>query len=200
MSWKIHIIEPIRSRVLAFHAGGSSPFLSHSILLHCPWRFGRASACAMTFGMPQNADQRAIILSAPPSEWACSVPSFATCRSGPCGPYCAAVLVSTVSWAVLVFLFEMAARHRTLVDSNCLFRIINFRCCRKSFCGYMNFPIEKNRQNTEHKAVEKYGAGETEIQLAYSLRSTHRIAGFWTKTPTYTAANSLASRFIILTN
>ncbi|MHA6689589.1 polysaccharide biosynthesis protein [Devosia sp. A449] len=90
-----------------------------------------------------------------------------------------AMLAVTVAWVLLVFLSQMASRFVVPRSVPVIFfGIGTFIVAGSRFAAKWIFLPKRDRQNADHKAIVIYGAGEAGMQLAQSLRSTHRIVGF----------------------
>lgn len=180
------MIERIRSRVLALPRRWKQSVLVAFDFVALSFALWASFSLRYDFWYaPQSTDQWAIILSAP----ALAVPIFirmglyrAVVRYLPeraLWTILRAVLISTVAWVVLVFLSEMAGRGVVPRSVPIIyFGLGTFIVAGSRFAAKWVFLSRSTRQNTEHKAILIYGAGEAGIQLAHSLRSTHRIAGF----------------------
>lgn len=95
-----------------------------------------------------------------------------------------AMLAATVAWVLLVFLSQMASRFVVPRSVPVIFfGIGSFIVAGSRFAAKWIFLPRRDRQNADHKAIVIYGAGEAGMQLAQSLRSTHRIVGFLDDNP-----------------
>lgn len=95
-----------------------------------------------------------------------------------------AMLAVSVAWVLLVFLSQMAIRFTVPRSVPIIFfGIGTFIIAGSRFAASWIFLPKRDRQRADHKAVVIYGAGETGMQLAQSLRSTHRIVGFLDDNP-----------------
>lgn len=95
-----------------------------------------------------------------------------------------AMLAASVAWVLLVFLSQMAIRFTVPRSVPIIFfGLGTFIIAGSRFAASWAFLPKRDRQRADHKAVVIYGAGETGMQLAQSLRSTHRIVGFLDDNP-----------------
>lgn len=139
---------------------------------------------------PQDLDQWMIVLSAP----LVAIPIFirlglyrAVVRYLPeraLWTILQAMLLATVGWVVLVFLSEMAGRNVVPRSVPILyFGIGTFILAGSRFLAKWIFLSQSARYRSDHKAILVYGAGDAGVQLAQSLRSTHKIVGFLDDNP-----------------
>lgn len=139
---------------------------------------------------PRNADQWAIVLSGP----LVAVPAFirlglyrAVVRYLPeraMWTILQAMALATVLWVLLVFLSEMAGRGIVPRSIPIIYFVIGtFVVAGSRFIAKWVFLPRSKMQPSTHKAVIIYGAGEAGVQLAHSLRSTHRVVGFLDDNP-----------------
>lgn len=178
------MIERVRAHVLALPRWGklaitiTVDFIGLSIAL---W----ASYCIRNdnWYIPRSLDEWAVIASAP----LVTIPIFIMA-----GMYRAivrylperavwtilqAMALGTAAWVVLVFLTEMAWRGLVPRSVPLIYLALGtFIICGSRFAAKWIFLPRAHR--SLHKAVLIYGAGEAGLQLAQSLRSTHRIVGF----------------------
>lgn len=141
--------------------------------------------------VPQSLDQWALILSAP----IIAIPIFirmglyrAVVRYLPeraIWTMLQAMLVAAITWVFLVFLSsEMSGR--VIVPRSVpilYFGIGTFIVVGSRFAAKWAFLPWASRQAADRRGVVIYGAGEAGLQLAQSLRRTHRIAGFLDDSP-----------------
>lgn len=139
---------------------------------------------------PQNLDQWAVIVSAP----VIAIPIFvrtglyrAVVRYLPeraMWTILQAMLMATIIWVVVVFLSQMAVRFVVPRSVPMIyFGLGTFIVAGSRFAAKRIFLPALSQQSSERRAVVIYGAGEAGIQLAQSLRNTHRIAGFLDDNP-----------------
>jgi len=139
---------------------------------------------------PRNHDQWAIILSAP----IVAIPIFirmglyrTVVRYLPeraMWTILQAMLMATVAWVFLVFLSEMAGRGVVPRSVPIIyFGIGTFIVSGSRFAAKWLFLTRSTRRAADRKGVIIYGAGEAGIQLAQSLRPTHRVVGFMDDNP-----------------
>lgn len=139
---------------------------------------------------PANFDQWTFILSAP----LISIPVFirlglyrAVVRYLPeraMWTIFRAVLIATVAWLVLTFLSQMAVRTVIPRSVPIIFMgISTLLVAGGRFAAKWAILPTLKKQDVEHASVVIYGAGEAGMQLAQSLRSTHRIVGFLDDNP-----------------
>ena len=90
-----------------------------------------------------------------------------------------AVATATIAWVVLVFLSEMAGRGVVPRSVPIIyFGLATFIVAGGRFAAKWAILPRSRRVGSEHRAVVIYGAGDAGVQIAHSLRSTHRIVGF----------------------
>ena len=95
-----------------------------------------------------------------------------------------AMVIATFAWVVVVFLSQIAGRFVVPRSVPVIYLGLGtFVIAGSRFAAKWLFLPQFDRQLTSHKAVLVYGAGEAGIQIAHSLRSTHRIAGFLDDNP-----------------
>jgi FlaA1/EpsC-like NDP-sugar epimerase len=95
-----------------------------------------------------------------------------------------AMVISTITLILLAFLTQMVGRG--LVPRSVpiiYFGIGTFVVAGSRFAAKWLFIPKQERQKSDQKAVAIYGAGEAGMQLAQSLRSTHRIVAFLDDNP-----------------
>src|SRR5690606_11821180 len=95
-----------------------------------------------------------------------------------------AMLMATVAWVVLIFLAQMAGG--SVVPRSVpviYFGIGTFVIVGIRFAAKWLFLTTAAKRAADRKGVIIYGAGEAGIQLAQSLRSTHRVVGFLDDNP-----------------
>ena len=139
---------------------------------------------------PQTIDQWAVIFSAP----VVAIPIFI--RSGlyravvrylperAVWTMLQAMAMATIVWVLLVFLSEMAGRGVVPRSVPIIyFGLGTFLVAGSRFVAKWVFLSRRRRLGVEHKAVVIYGAGDAGVQLAHSLRSTHRVIGFLDDNP-----------------
>lgn len=140
--------------------------------------------------VPTNIDQWTIILSAP----LVTIPVFirlglyrAIVRYLPeraMWTILRAMILATVAWVVLVFLSQMAGRFVVPRSVPIIYLGIGtFVIAGSRFAAKWIFLPQFDSQLARQKAVVIYGAGDAGMQLAHSLRSTHRIVGFLDDNP-----------------
>ncbi|MDV3253799.1 polysaccharide biosynthesis protein [Devosia sp. BK] len=134
---------------------------------------------------PREIDQWAIILSAP----VVAIPIFirtglyrAIVRYLPekaMWTILRSMAFATLAWVGLVFISEMAGRGVVPRSVPVIFfGLGTFVVVGSRFVAKWIFLHGAKRLSADHKAVLIYGAGDAGMQLAQSLRSTHRIVGF----------------------
>ena len=134
---------------------------------------------------PQNLDQWAIIISAP----LVAIPVFirtglyrAVVRYLPeraLWTMLQAMFIATVAWVAVVFLSEMAGRGVVPRSVPIIyFGLGSFIIAGSRFTAKWIFLPASRRLSADNRGVVIYGAGDAGMQLAQSLRSTHRIVGF----------------------
>jgi FlaA1/EpsC-like NDP-sugar epimerase len=90
-----------------------------------------------------------------------------------------AMLLAVVVWVVLIFLSQIAFRIVVPRSVPIIYLGIGtFIIAGSRFAAKWAFLPQFDKKLIEQKAVVIYGAGDAGLQLAQSLRSTHRIAGF----------------------
>lgn len=90
-----------------------------------------------------------------------------------------AMLLVIVAWVVIVFLSQMAGRGVVPRSVPLIyFGLGTFFVAGSRYAAKWAFASKRYRHNGDHKSVVIYGAGESGMQLAHSLRSTHRVVGF----------------------
>ena len=95
-----------------------------------------------------------------------------------------AMVIASVVWVVLVFLSEMAGRGVVPRSTPLIyFGIGTFIVAGSRFAAKWLFVPKTKRHLADHKGVIIYGAGEAGMQLAQSLKSTHRIVAFIDDSP-----------------
>jgi FlaA1/EpsC-like NDP-sugar epimerase len=95
-----------------------------------------------------------------------------------------AMLLATTAWVVLAFLSQMIARVVIPRSVPIIYLGLGtFVIAGSRFAAKLVFIPSLYRQLAAHKAIVIYGAGDAGMQLALSLRSTHRIAGFLDDNP-----------------
>lgn len=95
-----------------------------------------------------------------------------------------AMVLATIAWVVLAFLSQMIGRAIIPRSVPIIYLGLGtFVIAGSRFAAKWVFIPDLDRQLTEQKAVVIYGAGDAGVQLAQSLRSTHRIAGFLDDNP-----------------
>lgn len=185
------MIEHIRSRVLALPRRWKQGILvgyDFAALSFALW----ASFCLRydNWYVPRSMDQWAIVFSAP----IVAIPIFirlglyrAVVRYLPeraMWTMLQAMVMSTIVWVVLVFLSEMAGRGVVPRSVPIIyFGIGTFIVSGSRFAAKRLFLTRSARRAADHKGVVVYGAGDAGIQLAQSLRNTHRVVGFLDDNP-----------------
>lgn len=95
-----------------------------------------------------------------------------------------AVLATTIAWVLLIFLSQMAVRFVVPRSVPIIFfGISTFMIAGSRFAAKWTFLPKRDRVKADQRAVVIYGAGEAGMQLAQSLRSTHRIVGYLDDNP-----------------
>jgi FlaA1/EpsC-like NDP-sugar epimerase len=95
-----------------------------------------------------------------------------------------AMLVATIAWVVLAFLSQVIGRFIIPRSVPIIYLGLGtFVVAGSRFAAKWIFIPDLGRQLMAHKAIVIYGAGDAGMQLAQSLRSTHRIAGFLDDNP-----------------
>lgn len=95
-----------------------------------------------------------------------------------------AMVIATIIWVVVVFLSQIAGRFVVPRSVPVIYLGLGtFMIAGSRFAAKWLFLPQLDRQLASQKAVLIYGAGEAGIQIAHSLRSTHRIAGFLDDNP-----------------
>ncbi|ODT65269.1 MAG: capsular biosynthesis protein [Pelagibacterium sp. SCN 63-23] len=95
-----------------------------------------------------------------------------------------AMLMSIVAWVVLIFLSEMAGRGVVPRSVPIIyFGIGTFIIGGSRFAAKWLFLSGSARRVADRRGVIIYGAGDAGIQLAQSLRTTHRVVGFLDDNP-----------------
>ena len=185
------MIEHIRSRVLALPRRWKQGILvgyDFAALSFALW----ASFCLRydNWYVPRSMDQWAIVFSAP----IVAIPIFirlglyrAVVRYLPERAMWAmlqAMVMATIVWVVLVFLSEMAGRGVVPRSVPIIyFGIGTFIISGSRFAAKRLFLTRSARRAADQKGVVVYGAGDAGIQLAQSLRNTHRVVGFLDDNP-----------------
>lgn len=180
------MIERIRARVLALPRRWKQAVLvtfDFVALSFALW----ASYCLRydNWYAPLNVDQWAIILSAP----LVAIPIFirlglyrAIVRYLPERAMWAmlqAMFAATIAWVVLVFLSEMSGRGIVPRSVPIIyFGLGTFIVAGSRFAAKWTFLTKLYRESADHEAVVIYGAGSAGIQLAQSLRGSHKVAAF----------------------
>lgn len=185
------MIEHIRNRVLALPRRWKQGILvgyDFAALSFALW----ASFCLRydNWYMPRTIDQWAIVFSAP----IVAIPIFirlglyrAVVRYLPeraMWTMLQAMLLATIVWVVLVFLSEMAGRGVVPRSVPIIyFGIGTFIISGSRFAAKRLFLTRSARRAANQNGVIVYGAGDAGIQLAQSLRNTHRVVGFLDDNP-----------------
>lgn len=92
--------------------------------------------------------------------------------------------LATLAWVGLVFISEMAGRGVVPRSVPVIFfGLSTFIIVGSRFLAKWVFLHGAKRLSADHKAVLIYGAGDAGMQVAQSLRSTHRIVGFLDDNP-----------------
>ncbi|HEY8577357.1 MAG TPA: nucleoside-diphosphate sugar epimerase/dehydratase [Devosia sp.] len=180
------MIERIRARVLALPRRGKQAVLvtfDFIALSFALW----ASFCLRydRWYAPATLDEWAIILSAS----VVAVPIFirlglyrAIVRYLPeraMWTMLQAMLAATTAWVVLIFLSEMAGRGVVPRSIPIIyFGIGTFIVAGSRFVAKWIFLSQGDRESASREAIVIYGAGSVGIQLAQSLRETHKVAAF----------------------
>lgn len=185
------MIDRFRARVLAL------PRRAKQAILLCFDFLALACALWVSFCLrydnwyfPRDLDHWAIILSAP----VVTIPVFirmglyrAIVRYLPERAMWAilrAMMMATVGWVVLVFLSQIAWRLDVPRSLPLIYLGIGtFIVAGSRFAAKWVFLPQFDRQLAALPAVVIYGAGDTGVQLAHSLQSTHRIVGFLDDNP-----------------
>ncbi|KKB79299.1 capsular biosynthesis protein [Devosia soli] len=139
---------------------------------------------------PQTIDEWAVIFSAP----VVAIPIFvrlglyrAVVRYLPeraMWTVLQAMAMATIVWVLAVFLSEMAGRGVVPRSVPIIyFGLGTLLVAGSRFVAKWVFLSRRHSLSSEHKAVLIYGAGDAGVQLANSLRSTHRVIGFLDDNP-----------------
>lgn len=185
------MLDDIRSRVLslprrykqAVLVGFDFLALSFALWASYCFRYDR-------WYLPSNIDEWAIVFSAP----LIAVPIFirmglyrAVVRYLPERALLTivqAMLIATVIWVVFVFLSSMAGRG--VIPRSVPFMYFatgTFIVVGSRFLAKWLFLPMTTRKNAGHDAVVIYGAGETGVQIAHSLRGSYYVAAFLDDNP-----------------
>lgn len=189
--WNVLMFERFRVRVLALPRRWKQAILVAFDVVALSFALW-VSFCVRydSWYAPQNLDQWAITLSAP----LVAIPVFirkglyrAVVRYLPERAMLTilqAMVLAAVAWVVVVFLSEMAGRGIVPRSIPIIyFAIGTFIVVGGRFVAKWIFLPTIPSLDTDHRAVLIYGAGDAGMQLAQSLRSTHRIAGFLDDNP-----------------
>ncbi len=185
------MIERLRARVLALPRRWKQAILvafDFAALSFALWvsfclRYDRWYA-------PQNLDQWALIFTAP----LVAIPIFirmglyrAVVRYIPeraMWTVLQAMVLATIFWVLIVFLSAMAGRGIVPRSIPIIyFGLGTFIIAGSRFIAKWLFLTPSARRAADHKGVIVYGAGDAGLQLAQSLRATHRVVGFLDDNP-----------------